>query len=666
MARGVNLACANVCLHSRSSQHRPRQTNPSGILPSYDYIVVGSGPGGGPLAARLAIAGKKVLLIDAGDDQGGSIPYQVPALSLQSSEYTPMRWDYYVNHYSNLTMQAQDSKMTYRTPSGSLYIGLSPPAGSTPLGILYPRAGALGGCSAHNALITVYPHNSDWDNIAAVTGDASWASSTMRQYFQRLENCSYAPNSVVGHGFSGWLTTSLTSLTLVVEDSKLLSVVLNAVTAMGQGGSNILTRILLGLLNTVAGLAGVLLQDLNADTPTRDSTLGVFQMPIATNNGFRSGPRQFILNTANAKNADGTPMYHLDIALNTFVTKVRFDQTGPKPKAVGVDFLRGAHLYGADPQTSSSTTAGAVSGSVNATSEVILAAGAFNTPQLLKLSGIGPSAELASFNIPVVANLPGVGTNLQDRYESTVIGKANSDFEVIQGCTFYRTPNDPCLTRWQNGIDPITKGVYASNGIAVAIIRKSSSANATDDPDTFIAGAPVAFKGYYDGYSADATADARHWVWLTLKAHSRNRAGTVGLRSTNPLDMPLINFNSFNDPVTGALDSEAVVEGLKFSRSMLNSVGFLTETWPGPQVASDAQLNAWVRKEAWGHHASCTCPIGADNDPMAVLDSKFRVRGVDGLRVVDASVFPKIPGYFIAVPVYMVSEKAADVIIQGS
>jgi len=84
---------------------------------------------------------------------------------------------------------------------------------------------------------------------------------------------------------------------------------------------------------------------------------------------------------------------------------------------------------------------------------------------------------------------------------------------------------------------------------------------------------------------------------------------------------------------------------------------------PGPQAEDQAALEQFVRDQAWGHHASCTCAIGADDDPMAVLDKDFRVRGVQGLRVVDASVFPRIPGLFIASAVYLVSERASDVII---
>jgi len=101
-------------------------------------------------------------------------------------------------------------------------------------------------------------------------------------------------------------------------------------------------------------------------------------------------------------------------------------------------------------------------------------------------------------------------------------------------------------------------------------------------------------------------------------------------------------------------------------REMNRYVGKHTELVPGTDYLDTNKLKQFIQDEAWGHHASCTCKIGADNDPMAVLDSRFRVRGVQGLRVVDASVFPKIPGYFIVSAIYMISEKAADVIIEDA
>ncbi|KAJ5369186.1 Glucose-methanol-choline oxidoreductase [Penicillium cataractarum] len=645
-----------------SSSHHHHEAHRRSTSVEYDYVVVGSGPGGGPLAARLAIAGYSVLLLDAGDDQGNATTQQVPALQLQSTEYEPMKWDYFVNHYSNLTRQEEDSKMTYRTPSGDLHVGKNAPTGSEPLGILYPRAGTLGGCSAHNAMITIYPYENDWENLASLTGNTSWSAANMRQYFERLERNRYLPSSLVGHGFDGWLTTSLTDLRLVIEDQKLLSLILAGATAAGQS--------LLGkLITTVTGLAGVLLRDLNNPLPSRDYDEGPYQVPLAVDvpEYKRTGPRDFVLKTANAVNSDGSRKYHLDIQLKTLVTKVRFDTTGSKPKATGVDYLLGQSLYRADPRASQTSSSTGTPGSVNATREVILSAGSFNTPQLLKLSGIGPQEELSQFGIPTLVDLPGVGSNLQDRYETGLVGKSPTDFVLTSKCTFLYSLPDPCLEQWEN--DPLFKGTYTTNGIAIAIIRKSSVAE--DEPDLLISGAPANFPGYYPNYSYEGLKDAQHWTWITLKSRSRNNAGTVKLRSTDPRDMPLINFNSFDAGVTAndsdEKDLQAVYEAMQFSRTIFEDLvpldGGFEEVWPGPNVTTESELKDFIKREAWGHHACCTAPIGEDNDSQAVLDSDFRVRGVDGLRVVDASVFPKIPGYYIALPIYMISEKAAEVII---
>jgi choline dehydrogenase len=153
-----------------------------------------------------------------------------------------------------------------------------------------------------------------------------------------------------------------------------------------------------------------------------------------------------------------------------------------------------------------------------------------------------------------------------------------------------------------------------------------------------------------------------------LKAKTQNRAGNVTLVTNDPRDVPSINFNYF-DSGSGdwSYDLSAAVEGMQFARSIIQQYvedtnQTATEIVPGPGYETEAELTEWVKDTSWGHHACCTAKIGAANDPMAVLDSKFRVRGTQGLRVVDASVFPSIPGYYIQTPIYMISEKAADVI----
>jgi len=509
-------------------------------------------------------------------------------------------------------------------------------------------------------MVTIYPHETDWANIQQITGDDSWSPANMRNFWVKLENNQYLLPGAPGHGFKGWLDTSLTSLTLVLKDTKVISMVQGAATALGQG-------ILGGLLSTVEGLGQVLTQDLNSNAPGRDAATGLFQVPIAVSNGpkTRSGPRDFILNTANAVNSSGGKQFKLDLKLNTLVTRILFDNPSADgtPRAIGVEYLTGRSLYRADPRSGSASPTG--SGSLFANNEVIISGGTFNTPQILKLSGIGPKAELEALDIPVLVDLPAVGTNMQDRYEVGVIASANSDFVILEGCTFLNTSNDPCFEQWKN--NEVDHGSYATNGYALSIVQQSSVSNKTET-DLILAGIPANFQGYYPGYSNRTSADARHWTWLVLKAHSRNNAGTVTLTSTDPRDTPQINFRSFTNG--GDLDLQAAYEGVQLARKVYKSLlplgGAFTEQVPGPKIQSEDEVKQWIKNEAWGHHASCSVPIGAVNDPAAALDSNFRVKGVNGLRVVDASVFPKIPSLYIITAVYMISEKAAHVIIQDA
>lgn len=501
----------------------------------------------------------------------------------------------------------------------------------------------LGGSVTHNALIWITPHASDWNGIAQLTGDTSWSAANMNKYLDLVY---------------GWQHVEPTDPTILLQDLKLARHLASGAAVMGLGPDP---------LAAVTGLTNTLLVDPNSRTnPNRDAAQGFFQIPLIMNAGTRISIRDYITNTV----AKGYP---LTVRQNSHVTKVVFDKSVATPKATGVEFLDGKYLYRASPLSGGTGTPG----SAKATKEVILSGGAFNTPQMLKLSGIGPSAELQKLGIPVIKDLPGVGTNMQDRYEINLNVKHAADFKLLDGCTFDGKAHDQCLTRWQNSPYILgARGAYATNGLA-ATMAVNSRAAANTDIDLYIFGGPVDFTGYFPHWGDAAVADHKHFSWYTLKAHTRNRAGTVQLRTTDPLDTPIINFNYFDTGTTAGgadnLDLAAMVQALNMSRealrrynnyAILGGDGFVEER-PGPNVVSDADLGTYIKDNAWGHHASCTCPIGADNDPLAVLDSKFRVRGVQGLRVVDASVFPRIPGIFIQAPIFMISEKAADVILNG-
>lgn len=616
-------------------------------LTGYEYVVVGSGAGGGPLAARLALAGHKTLLIEAGDDQGLGLNYTVPAYNARVSEDPNLAWNFFVRHYADDERQARDFKTSYETPDGGLYTGLSPPAGSTMKGTLYPRTGSLGGCTAHNALIAVYPHNSDFNSIATLTGDTAWSAQNMRKYFERLENNHYLLIPGSGHGTDGWLGTSFAPLDFVLADTPLLSVISGAAVALTNDS------------NAVNNLGTLLAADPNADTEGRDKNNALYQIPLSTEDGKRNGAREFVVAVRDAVHENGTKMYPLDVKLNTHVTKIVFDETVTPPRATGVEFLEGQYLYKASPKNTGNR---GIAGSVEASREIIVSGGTYNSPQLLKLSGVGPSEELQRFDIPVVVDLPGVGTNLQDHYEVNVQGKAPSDWSAFTGCTFDNSEADECLDRWEANVLG-NRGVYSSPGVGASMFYKSSTAG--EDFDTFIFGGPVNFRGYFPGYAFNATSEHDWFTWAILKSHPRNNAGSVTLRSSDPLDVPDIVYNYFD---TGVGDYEAditaITDAIALARkSFASQLVPITEVLPGADVTSKAGISDYIKDTAWGHHASSTCPIGADNDPMAVLDSKFRVRGTAGLRVVDASVFPRIPGTFTAVSTYMVAEKAADDIL---
>lgn len=208
-------------------------------------------------------------------------------------------------------------------------------------------------------------------------------------------------------------------------------------------------------------------------------------------------------------------------------------------------------------------------------------------------------------------------------------------------------------------------------------MHSSVSEGGDNGHDVWVGGNPSSFQGYFPGYSKQALtlAEKNHWTWLVLKAHTRNQGGSVNLTSANPRDPPKITFHNFFEGSATREDAEkdlqAVVEGMRFGMKALEAVpqavgnAKFERVWPPAEVSSDEDLKQWIQDEAWGHHASCSAPIGADGDPMAVLDSQFRVRGVDGLRVVDASAFPKIIGVFPVISIYMISEKAADAILGG-
>jgi choline dehydrogenase-like flavoprotein len=610
-----------------------------------EYVVVGSGAGGGTLAARLAEEGRQVVLLEAGgdprllQDAGSRLPddYDVPCFNGFSTENAALKWDFFVRHYTDQEQQKRDPK--YRETWDGKPVN----------GVLYPRAGTLGGCTAHNALVLIYPHNADWDGIAELTGDPSWNADSMRSYFERLENCHHRLSiyrwldklgiNHTRHGFGGWLQTEKAIPKSAIRDRELMDVLHDSLKVAFHSCTAPIDRDFW----TLVGQA-----DPNDWRLVRDNATGICYTPLTTRGHQRMAARERVLEVAQ-KHPD-----RLKVVLNALATRVLFDQNN---RATGVEYLQGERLYraAANPNPESGERR-----EVHASREVILSGGAFNTPQLLMLSGIGPREDLERHGIQARVDLP-VGRNLQDRYEVGVVNRMSRDWEVLKDARFAK--GDPQYEKWARS--PRREGVYTTNGAMLAAVKRSSPGQPL--PDLFCFALLGLFKGYFPGYSKLFPEHLNYLTWAILKAHTLNRAGEVTLRSADPRDVPEINFHYFEEGSDkDGDDLDAVVEGIKFVRTMTaqlkKSQLIAEEELPGDSVSSDDDLRDFVRNNSWGHHASCTCPIGS-RDQGGVLSSDFRVHGTEGLRVVDASVFPRIPGFFIVSAVYMIGEKAADVIL---
>jgi len=318
---------------------------------------------------------------------------------------------------------------------------------------------------------------------------------------------------------------------------------------------------------------------------------------------------------------------NLTVATRAFVTKIIF----AGPRAVGVEFRH------------EGKTKRVRSG------ELILCGGAFNSPQLLQLSGVGNATELSGLGIEVVADLPGVGENLQDHLEVYVQYGSKLPVSVA-----------PAL-KWRNRPVVGAKWLFGRTGPgATNHFEGGGFARSNDDvayPNLMFHFLPIAIR--YDGSSPAGG----HGYQVHIGPMYSDSRGSCKITSTDPKVHPALRFNYLS---TGT-DQREWVEAIRIARKILTQAAFddynAGELSPGPSVQTDAEILAWVARDAeTALHPSCTAKMGTD--AMAVTDpDSLRVHGLGGLRVVDASVMPYVTNGNIYAPVMMTAEKAADLIL---
>ena len=280
---------------------------------------------------------------------------------------------------------------------------------------------------------------------------------------------------------------------------------------------------------------------------------------------------------------------------------------------------------------------------------MILCGGAINSPQLLQLSGVGSAAELEQLGIAVVHDLPGVGENLQDHLEV-----------YVQHACVQPVSMQPALKRWKRPFIGAEWLFFRSGPGATNHFEAGGFVRSNDDvayPNLMFHFLPLAVR--YDGTAPPA---AEHGYQVHVGPMYSDARGSVKIRSSDPREHPALRFNYLST----AQDRSEWVEAIRISRDILGQralAGFDGgELSPGPGVETDDEILAWVARDAeTALHPSCTCKMG--RDALAVVDPEtLRVHGLDGLRVVDASVFPYVTNGNIYAPVMMISEKAADLI----
>jgi choline dehydrogenase len=453
--------------------------------------------------------------------------------------------------------------------------------------VFHARGKVLGGSSSINGMIFQRGNPLDFERWAADPGMESWSYADCLPYFKRMETCLA--------GADQW-----------------------------RGGSGPLILERGPATNPLFGAFFEAVQE--AGYPMTDDVNGYRQEGFARfDRNVHRGRR---LSAARAYLHPVMKRPNLRVETLAHVMGLRTEGT----RVTGVDYVRAGKLHR----------------SVNA-KEVILCGGAINSPQLLQLSGIGNATELQALGITPVADLPGVGENLQDHLEVYIQYASKQPVSIGPWLKHRHKPR--IGAEWMF----LRRGVGATNHFEAGGFVRSNEL--VDYPNLMFHFLPIAIR--YDG----SQPAAEHGYQVHIGPMYSDCRGTVKIKSTNPKEHPALRFNYLSTET----DRREWIEMIRIARRILTQPAFDTfndgEISPGPSVETDQEILDWVAKDAeTALHPSCTARMGTDD--MSVLDpTSLRVHGVDGLRVVDASSMPYVTNGNIYAPIMMLAEKAADLIL---
>jgi choline dehydrogenase len=455
--------------------------------------------------------------------------------------------------------------------------------------IAHPRGKVLGGSSSINGMVYTRGHALDYENWANNFGCTGWGYAGVLPYFTRAETSSRGASAY--RGYAGPLKVSVPD----VNNNPLNAAFLAAGAEAGYP----------------------LTDDSNA---YRFEGFGPNEFTI--HNGERwSASKAYLMPHAKRRN--------LEVLTDTLVRRILIENA----KAVGIEIERAGQVE-----------------TVYANREVLVCAGAFESPKLLMLSGLGPVSQLKALNIPIVAELPGVGRNLQDHPDVAI------QFTCKQPVSLRRLTQWPL--KWIVGARwfLMRSGPATSNQFEVAAYIRSRAG--IQYPNLKLELLPLAFTPD----SFDARPGETFQIHMTLqRAESR---GSVTLKSPDPRDSPRLQFNYLSDDG----DAETLRAAVRLTREIVSQLAMKPFTGeeidPGAATVNETDIDDWIRQRMnTAYHPSGTCRMGGGDDATAVLDPELRVRGVYGLRVVDASIMPVLVSSNINAPTIMIAERAADLVL---
>ena len=452
-----------------------------------------------------------------------------------------------------------------------------------------PRGKVLGGTSSVNGMMYQRGHAGDYDGWRR-SGLPGWSYAEVLPYFNRSETNWRGASKY--HGGSGPLTTSRP-----ITDDFIYPRLIETAQQLGYRHLDDFHG---------AEAEGFSAPDFNTHEGRRASTAARYLRPAM------SRP-------------------NLEVETNALTTRVLIEHR----RAVGVEYEQNGQLIQA-----------------RAEREVLLAGGAFNSPQVLMLSGIGATEALEASGVRVAHELPGVGKNLQDHQSIGIVYEANGAITFDNELRWDRLARH--TLRWRLfGTGPLADLPVGAQGFL-----RSRPGLAWPDVQFLVSPVSMAAKPWFPGWRKGA---GHVFSMANVVLHPESR-GEVTLRSENPQDAPRIRFNLLQAESDRATFRAMIRFSRKFFATAPASTLVKAERLPGPAVQTDDELDAYVRRMvATAMHPTSTCSMGID--AMAVVDAELKVRGIDSLRVVDASVMPTIPGGNTNAPVIMIAEKAADMIL---